>query len=81
MVTERVIHVEPGSELDTILLEAGERPIVLVWRGRRIRIVWDPGDLMANHDVERTLEVPHERIGAGSAELDDDGFIEEFRVQ
>ena len=36
--TPRTIHVEPGSELDRILREAGETPVELEQRGVRYRV-------------------------------------------
>lgn len=37
MVAERVIRVEPGSELDRALSEYGAHAVVLIWRGQRVR--------------------------------------------
>jgi hypothetical protein len=81
MVAERVIHVEPGSEIDQVLSEAEERPIVLEWHGRRLRIVQDSNDLMANYDVERVLRGLRESAGAFSPEVDVEALKEELRLQ
>jgi hypothetical protein len=56
MVAERVIHVEPGSEIDRMLSEAEERPIVLEWHGRKLRIVQDSIEQKATYDPDRVRE-------------------------
>lgn len=50
MVAVRVIHIEPGSEIDRALSESEERPVVLEWHGRRLRIVDDVGDQEPKQD-------------------------------
>ena len=50
MVAEHVIRVEPGSEMDQVLSEAEERPVVLEWHGRRLRIVDEAGVQEPNLD-------------------------------
>jgi hypothetical protein len=81
MDAERVIHIEVGSEFDTILSEAEGRPIVLVWRGRRFRIIEDSNDLMANYDVGRVLRGLRESAEALSPEVDAEALIDELREQ
>ena len=36
--TPKIVHVEPGSELDRVLKEAGETPVELEQRGVRYRV-------------------------------------------
>ena len=81
MVAERVIHIEPGSEIDRALSESDERPVVLEWHGRRLRIVRDSTDLMANYDPQRVLKALRESAGAISPEVDTAALIEELRQQ
>lgn len=81
MVAERVIHVEPGSEMDQVPSEAEKRPIVLQWHGRRLRIVEDPNDLMANYDPQRALKALRQSARAISPEGDTAALIEELRQQ
>jgi hypothetical protein len=62
----KTIHVEPGSELDRVLQEAGDAPIELEQRGVRYRVIRvgsavesrpialaDQGDIWAGYDPER----------------------------
>ena len=53
MVTERVIPVEPGSDVDRFLEQADDQPIIAEAHGRRFRVVREPSDPFANYDPER----------------------------
>ena len=55
MAAEKVIPVEPGSDVDEFLKQAEAQPIIAVAHGRRVRVVQEPVDIFANYDVERVL--------------------------
>lgn len=54
-----IIHVDPGSDLDRIIEEAGDRPVVLQRKGIRYRLnresltIADENDLWADYNPER----------------------------
>ena len=56
MAAEKVIPVEPGSDVDEFLKQAEEQPIIAVAHGRRFRVVQEPQDIFANYDPERVKE-------------------------
>lgn len=62
VATVRVRDVEPGSELDRLLMEADEQPVLLVRDGRRYRLSREPpprippaDDPWAAYDPERLM--------------------------
>lgn len=68
----RIIHVEPGSDLDRLLDEVGNRSIVLERRGARFRLnreplpIADENDIWANYDPERAGAAIRRAAGAWS---------------
>jgi hypothetical protein len=53
MVAEKVIPVEPGSDVDRFLKQADDQPIIAEAHGHRFRVVREPVDPFANYDPER----------------------------
>src|SRR6185437_15910562 len=66
--TSKTVHVEPGSELDRILKDAGENPIELELYGTRYRVtrigsesvtLADERDIWNGYDPEKVLHSLH----------------------
>ena len=77
-----VIHVDPGSELDRLLDEADDGPVILKRRGRRYRLVSeslkiaDPDNIWADYDPEKALAAT--RAAAGKWKDVDGEALKEF---
>jgi hypothetical protein len=76
MTTEpKTIHVKPGSELDRLLDEASDAPLLLERHGERYRLTREPvPDMWEGYDAEKVLEAIEATAGSW-ADLDTDALI------
>ncbi len=73
--TSITIHVEPGSDLERALNEAGDAPIELENRGTRYRVTRVPNvvssdDIWAGYEPARALEDLRSAVGGWSGLVD-----------
>jgi len=80
MAAEKVIPVEPGSDVDEFLKQAEAQPIIAVAHGRRFRVVREPQDIWANYDPERVRAALRASAGAFSG-IDTEALKNELREQ
>lgn len=64
MVAEKVIPVEPGSDVDHFLKQADDQPFIAEAHGHRFRVVREPVDPFANYDPERVKAALSASAGA-----------------
>jgi len=73
---ERAVEVMPGSDLDRLLAEAEQRPVLLLRAGRRFRLSVadvspdpsDAGDVWASYDADRLMAGVRRAAGTISEE-------------
>ena len=77
----KVIEVEPGSELDSIMEEATKVTVILEGKGRRFRLVREEvADPMARYDPERA-RAALKRVAGMFAGIDTAALKAELREQ
>jgi hypothetical protein len=80
MATEaKTIEVEPGSELDRLLDEAGESPLRLVRNGVRYHLDRETEDIWAGYDPELARESTLAAAGAWKGLVDAEAFKAHIR--
>lgn len=80
MVAEKVIPVEPGSDVDHFLKQADDQPIIAEAHGHRFRVVREPVDPFANYDPER-VRAGLSRIAGLLKDVDTEALKAELREQ
>jgi hypothetical protein len=80
MTAEKVVPVEPGSDVDQFLRQADEHPIIAVVHGRRFRVAREPNDIFANYDPERVKVGLAASVGA-FAGIDGEALKNELREE
>jgi len=81
MAAEKVIPIEPGSDVDEFLRQADEEPVIALAHGQRFRVVREPtNDAGIDGEPDRLL-ANLARIAGLLKDVDVDALREELRQQ